>query len=363
VLPRCYAHSPEQEKISTQLACLEMLRAGVTTFIEAGTIRFLDEAVEGVKSLGNRGRVGIWVEGRVYDDSSDQSTLNSEAILALEAEISRFPGSDTELVSAWPILIGHATNSDEVWKAAKSLSDEYGLGVAAHMSPYKEDPDWFLNAYNRRPIEHLADIGVLGSNVSLTHVAHIDERDLAILAATGTNVVCCPLAALKGGFGVTSVGRFPEMAAAGINTLLGTDGYDIDMLHSAHLMSALFKDTHLDPRVFSAYETLEMVTVNAAAAMGMAGEIGSLEAGMKADFVCHDTRRSEWHPIVSLVNQLIWTADGRGVHSVWVDGVRVVDNYRATRIDEDVLLMQVQIAAEEVNRKSGLPFMSPWPIS
>lgn len=340
-----------------------MLRAGVTTFIEAGTIRFLDEAVEGVKSLGNRGRVGIWVEGRAYDDSSDQSTLNSEAILALEAEISRFPGSDTERVSAWPILIGHATNSDEVWKAAKSLSDEYGLGFAAHMSPYKEDPDWFLNAYNRRPIEHLADIGVLGSNVSLTHVAHIDERELAILAATGTNVVCCPLVALKGGFGVTSVGRFPEMAAAGINTLLGTDGYDIDMLHSAHLMSALFKDTHLDPRGFSAYETLEMVTVNVAAAMGMAGEIGSLEAGMKADFVCHDTRRSEWHPIVSLVNQLIWTADGRGVHSVWVDGVRVVDNYRATRIDEDVLLMQVQIAAEEVNRKSGLPFMSPWPIS
>jgi 5-methylthioadenosine/S-adenosylhomocysteine deaminase len=362
VLPRYFAHSPENEKVSAQLACLEMLRSGITTFIEAGTIRHLDEAVDGVRSLGIRGRVGIWVEGRAYSDSDDQNALNNEAIGKLEMEISRFPASDSELVSAWPILVGHSTNTDEVWKAAKVLADENGLGISAHMSPYKDDADWFLSEYNRRPIEHLADIGVLGSNVAITHSVHIDESELAILAETGTNVVFCPLASLKGGFGVTSVGRFPEMAEAGINLLLGTDGYDIDILHSARLMSALFKDTHLDPRIFSASKTLEMLTVNAATAMGMQDEIGSLEVGKKADFVCHDTARPEWRPIVSLVNQLIWTADGRGVHSVWVDGVRVVDNYRSTFIDEDVLCTQAQLAGEEIIARSELPFRSPWPV-
>ena len=361
VLPRYYAHSSDNEKVSAQLACLEMLRAGITSFIEAGTIRHLDEVVDGVKSLGIRGRVGIWVEGRAYDDTVDQQALNHDAIGKLQDEVARFPADDTELVSAWPILVGHSTNSDEVWMAAKVLADANGLGISAHMSPYKEDPDWFLEEYGCRPIEHLADIGVLGGNVSLTHVVHINEAELNILAETKTNVVFCPLASLKGGFGVTKIGRFPEMADAGINLLLGTDGYDIDILHSARLMSALFKDTHLDQRILSAYSTLEMLTVNAAAAMGMSEEIGSLEVGKKADFACHDIHRPEWRPILSLVNQLIWTADGRGVHSVWVDGVRVVENYRSTQIDEDELFLRAQLAAEEVILRSELPFISPWP--
>ena len=104
-----------------------------------------------------------------------------------------------------------------------------------------------------------------------------------------------------------------------------------------------------------------MLTVNAAAAMGMSEEIGSLEVGKKADFACHDIHRPEWRPILSLVNQLIWTADGRGVHSVWVDGVRVVENYRSIQIDEDELFLRAQLAAEEVILRSELPFISPWP--
>ena len=104
-----------------------------------------------------------------------------------------------------------------------------------------------------------------------------------------------------------------------------------------------------------------MLTVNAAAAMGMSEEIGSLEVGKKADLACHDIHRPEWRPILSLINQLIWTADGRGVHSVWVDGVRVVENYRSTQIDEDELFLRAQLAAEEVILRSELPFISPWP--
>jgi 5-methylthioadenosine/S-adenosylhomocysteine deaminase len=375
VLPRYYAHSPENEKVSAKLACLEMLRAGITCFLEAGTIRHLDEVVEGVKATGIRGRVGIWVEGRAYSDDDDQQTFNDKAIALMEGEIERFPSTkpssgniqadqsnEKNLVSAWPLLIGHNTNTDEVWKAAKSLADANGLGVSAHMSPYQNDPDWFLSQYGCRPIEHLANIGVLGENVSLTHVTHIDEREFDILVETGTNVIFCPLPALKGVFGVTSAGRYPQMAAADINLMLGTDGYDIDILHSARLMAALFKDVKLDTRIFPAYDTLEMLTVNAAKAMGMQQEIGSLEVGKKADFVCHDIDRPEWRPLVSLVNQLIWTADGRGVHSVWVDGVRVIDNYCATFIDESELLEQVQRASEEVIKRSEIPFISPWPI-
>lgn len=362
VLPRYYAHSADNEQVSAEFASLEMLRCGITSFVEAGTIRYLDEAVAGVKRLGIRAKVGIWVEGRAYSDVDDQRVLNEKAIALLEDEVARFPAGNGELVSAWPILVGHSTNTDEIWRAAKSLADANGLGVSAHISPYDTDPEWFLQQYGCRPIEHFANIGVLGDNVCLTHVVHIDDNELQLLADTQTNVVFCPISALKGVFNVVSVGKFPEMAEAGVNLLLGTDGYDTDILHGARLTSALFKDTHQDTRLLTAYQTLEMLTVNAAKAMGMSHEIGSLEAGKKADFVCHDINRPEWRPILSLVNQLIWTADGRGVHSVWVDGVRVIDNYRSTRIDEDQLYAKVERAADEVMTRSQLPHLCPWPI-
>ena len=96
--------------------------------------------------------------------------------------------------------------------------------------------------------------------------------------------------------------------------------------------------------------------------MRLEHEIGSLEAGKKADFLLHDTDRPEWRPVLNVVNQLVNCADGRGVHSVWVDGVRLVDNYRATMLDETALYARAQSAAEAIAGRSRIPMLCPWPI-
>ena len=363
VLPRFYAHSPDDEAISAELAALKMLRTGTTCFLEAGTVQYLDRVVEGAGRTGIRGRVGAWVEGRDFSENPDHKKSVSEAIKLLEDEVIQFPANSGEKISAWPILVGHSTNPDEVWQAAKTIADEHNLGVSAHMSPYDSDPAWFLEQYGRRPIEHLADIGVLGKNVCLTHLAHIDESEQALLAESGTNAVLCPLAALKGVFGLAAVGRFPEMAAAGINIMLGSDGFDHDMMRQTHIVAGLFKDARRDAQVFPAEETIEMLTRNGAVGLGLDQEIGSLEAGKKADFVCHDTDRPEWQPLQGIVNQLAWLADGRSVHSVWVDGLRVIDNYHSTLIDEEYLYAQAQKSSQAIFDRTGLPFISPWPVT
>ena len=104
-----------------------------------------------------------------------------------------------------------------------------------------------------------------------------------------------------------------------------------------------------------------MATVNGARAIGLAHDIGSLEPGKKADFVFHDTYRPEWRPLLNVANQLVWAADGRSVHSVWVDGVRVVDGYRSTMIDEERLYADAQAAGEAIVKRSGLPDLARWP--
>ncbi len=362
VLPRFHAHSPDDECISAELAALKMLRTGTTSFIEAGTVNHLDRVVEGAHRTGIRGRVGAWVEGRDSPAEKSASQRIDEAIRKLENEVAAFPAGGDERIAAWPILVGHSTNPDEVWRAAKAIADANGLGLAAHMSPYADDPDWYLRHYQRRPIEHLRDIDVLGSNVCLTHVTHIDESEQQILADTHTNAVLCPLAALRGAFGLSRVGRFPEMAAAGVNIMLGSDGFDPDLWRQTHIASGIFKDARRDAGVFPAETLLEMITVNGARGLCLNDQIGSLEAGKKADFVCHDTDRVEWQPRQGIVNQLAWLSDGRSVHSVWVDGVRVIDNYRSTMIDEAELFDKARRSSAAIMARTGLSVHSPWPL-
>ena len=355
VIPRYLAHTPADERLSARLAAVEMLRAGTTCFLEAGTIRYLDEVAEGLVEAGIRGRIGAWVEGRAFSPEDDEAALTGKAIRLLEQEVARFPAGSGARIAAWPILIGHSTNTDEVWKAAKALADANNLGVSAHLSPYRADPAWYLDNLGRRPVAHLAKIGVLGDNLCLTHLVHIDDHEAALLAESRTNAILCPFAALKGAFGISALGRAPEMAQAGMNIALGTDGYGSDLMQKMALAAALFKDARQDTKIFPAGQALDMATLNGARALQLQDEIGSIAVGKKADFVLHDTDRPEWRPVLNVLQQLVWCADGRGVHSVWVDGVRVVENYRHTQVDEDELYAAAQVAGEAIIKRSGIP--------
>jgi cytosine/adenosine deaminase-related metal-dependent hydrolase len=363
VVPLYESHSPEEQAIAAQLSALAMLRSGTTCFLEAGTIIALEPVFAALHETGIRGRVGHWALDRAFAPGDDQAAMTDRALRLLEAELVRYPGQHGERLAAWPLLIGHNTNTDALWRGAKQLADAHGAGISAHMSPAASDPDWYLAHTGRRPVAHLAELGVLGPNVSLTHMVHVDAAEIAILAATGTNVIHCPWAALHGGYGSSAVGLFPEMDAAGVTIMLGTDGANTaDMMRPMSLMAGLFKDARRDASLFPAWRTLEMATIDAASAMGLANDIGSLEVGKKADLVLHDTDRPEWRPMLNPVNQLVWSADGGGVHSVWVDGRRVVDDYRCLTIDEDALYASAQATAEAITGRSGLPRVSRWPI-
>ena len=361
VIPIFRAQTPADEAISAQCAALAMMRHGTTTFLEAGTVTHLDAVMDALEPTGIRGRVGEWAEGRAYDPAQDQAKLSAAAIAVLESEIERYPDDGARL-AAWPVLVGHSTNSDDVWRAAKALADEHGIGVSAHMSPRPGDPEWFLAKYNRRPLEHLADIGVLGPNVSLTHLANIDDSELSELVRSGANAILCAHAAVQGGFGLSKRGLYPEMLAQGVTVMLGTDGVAADILGAARLMASLFRDARIDQTIFPATLILELATVNGAKAMGMSETIGSLEVGKKADFILHDTRSPEWGPIFDAVSQLAFSAPPGGVHSVWIDGVRVIDDGHASLFDEDKLLADARQAGAALIARTGLPIQTPWRV-
>lgn len=354
-------YSEEDENLSAQLAALEMLRSGTTTLLEAGTVRFIDPVVEGLTEIGIRARVGPWA----WDIPAEPTELRlttEQAVSRMEDAMARYRSGR---VQAWPIVVGHTCCSDELWQAAKTLSQRYGTGMSFHMSPASLDPEGFLAKFGERPMVHLDRLGVLGDNVILTHAVHVDEEEIAILARTGTSVAHCPTTALKCGYGVTRIGRMPEMFNAGINVAIGTDGNNAsnhnDLMRATYLVAGLFTDARMDPSLFPAETAFAMATRHGARGLRADHEIGSIEVGKKADLVLHDTDRPEWRPLHNVARQLVWSADGRGVHTVFVDGVRVVENYRCTTIDEHELLHRAQIAGEAIRARSGLPNRAKWP--
>ena len=362
--PLYATYDAAEERLSGQLASVEMLRTGTTTFLEAGTIRFLDEVIDGLVEVGIRGRVGRWVwdlppEPVVYRQSTD------EAIGHLQHQLDVHGSHADGRIGAWSILVGHTTCSDPLWRAAVELAAEHDTGLSFHMSPANLDPDGFIAEFGQRPLVHLQEIGVLDAKPVMTHVVRIDDRELDLLVESGAHVAHCPTTALKVAYGVTQVGRFPEMVARGVNVAIGTDGNNAsnysDLMRATYLVAGLFKDARNDPQLFPAEMAYEMATLSGAKAMRLDHEIGSLEVGKKADVVLHDTDRPEWRPLLNVANQLVWSADGRGVHTVLVDGVVVVEDGHCTTVDEDRLWHDVQRAGESITARSGLPDKAKWP--
>ncbi|MEM9879620.1 MAG: amidohydrolase family protein [Pseudomonadota bacterium] len=361
VIPRYYAHTPEDERLSALFCSLELLKGGSTTFLEAGTICHLDHAADGVREAGIRARIGGWVEGRAFDPDQDEAQLIDAAIKIMQDGVAKLPQREDDLIAAWPILVGHNTNPDAVWQAAKHIADDAGVGVAGHMSPYNADPEWYLKQVGARPMVHLEALGALGENVTITHATHIDQSEVDVFAHTGTNIAYCPFASLKGAFHVSKVAHYNEARDAGVNIAFATDGYDPELLQAARIGVGIFKDLTGDVGPANVMDGLEAITINGAKALGLDHMIGSLEVGKQADILAFDTRNAQWRPLISPIDQLIFSADGRSLESVWVAGRQLIKGGEVLHVDEDALLDQVQRSSDAILERCGLPFRRSWP--
>jgi 5-methylthioadenosine/S-adenosylhomocysteine deaminase len=177
----------------------------------------------------------------------------------------------------------------------------------------------------------------------------------------------CPVTAAKGGRGVGQQGRLPELLARGVKVALGCDSPNnsnhLDIVRALNMAALQYKDARQDMKQITAETALELATLTGAQALGLGDEIGSLEVGKKADLVLFDTQRPEWQALFNPINNLVYNADGRSVHTVIVDGRVVVDAYRQTFVDERRLYARVQEIGENLLARTGVaPGRPRWPI-
>ena len=355
----------EEEYLTSLLAITELLKYGTTCLLDPGSTKHLDACMQAYRESGCRIVVG--------NEKVDlPNPLNRpvyplwEAVSLMEETVRTYDGKLDGRVRAWTMPFAADYCTTELLIAAKGIADRYQTGMTLHQSNTPASVHACLREHGKRPVEYLEEIGVLGPNVLLAHVVGLDEAEVDCLARTGTKAVMCPTAALKMGSGVTSKGMLPEMLDKGVCVGLGTDAGNnsnlVETMRSMYLITVLFKDARQTTDVVPAETALEMATIQGARALGLDDEIGSIEVGKKADLVIFDTKRPEWRTIFNPVNNLVYNADGRSVHTVIVDGKVVVEDHQPIFVDEWELIQKVQVLGENMLERIGVSFPQRWPI-
>jgi len=353
--------TPEEEAAAAQLACLEMVRTGTTTFCEAGTLFDVSTVAQAVDAVGLRAILGRWT----WDLASGPDRLaqsTDEALRLTEAALSDVKQRGSARVSAWPLLIGFGTCSEALTRGAHALAEKHGTGWG--MMQFASHPS--RKTADTLPLATLDGWGVLGPRTKLAHMVHVDADDIALLARRNVKVSHCPSAALKHVKGLSAHGRFAEMLDAGVSVSLGGDSANgsnhFDMLRLMYLAALVPKDAHLDPAVMPPERALEMATLHGARALGLEAEIGSLEPGKRADLVLFDLDLPEWRPLLDPVSTLVYSASAASVRSVMVDGRVILDDRRVTTVDEPEILTRVERLTGPYLTRAGLAARPKWPV-
>jgi cytosine/adenosine deaminase-related metal-dependent hydrolase len=365
IFPLLVAHKAEDEYISTVLDSIEMIKTGTTSFLEAGVTRSTGDVVRAIDEIGIRGAIGRFTSDLMLEPEEYRQTTD-QALKGIEQTVEQYEGSANGRVRTWASVVGRTRCSDELLIGAKKIADRYGIGMNMHMSSELDDIDSFLKRTGKRPIEYCEKLGILDKNLVMSHMIHLNDNEINLLKKYDVKVVHCLATALKLGYGITKHGKFPEMLQQGICVALGCDGHNdsnyFDLLRTVYLAAGIYKDCRMDVKMIPVETALEMATVNGARALLMENEIGSIEIGKKADIVIFDGKRPEWVPIFNVVNSLVYSADGKSVDTVLIDGKIVMEKGKIKTLDESEVYERAQQAGNEIIKRSGLPLKTRWKI-
>ena len=361
------AMTEEEEYHTTLLGLVELVKNGTVCFVDPGSTKYPDACLQAYEDAGIRVILGDCVTDREGPFPLPRYPA-AEAVDRTSAFLKKWHGRLNGRMRAWAMPFSPETCSTDLLRALKRLADEHRTFLTLHFgSGAKARADYQKDHHAASPTAYLQSLGVLGPNVCLAHVLGIDDAEIDLMARTGTTAAMCPVTAAKGARGVYQHGRLPELVAKGVKVALGCDSPNnsnhLDILRAANMASIQYKDARQDMKVIPAETALELATLTGAQALGVGDEIGSLEVGKKADVLLFDTQRPEWQALFNPVNNLVYNADGRSLHTVIIDGRVVVDAYRQSFVDEPRLYSKVQEIGESLLARTGVSHpRSRWPM-
>ena len=249
--------------------------------------------------------------------------------------------------------------SEQLLRDARSLADELGIKFHIHLNESMTEVENSLERVGRRPTEVAYDCGVLGPDCIAAHCVWLSDREIGLMAETGTHISHNPGSNAKLGNGVA---RLPEMLAAGINLGLGHDAAECnnsrDLFQTIKLASIIHRAVRQDASLGQPADVLRMATRNGARALGHDG--GQLAPGRLADVILLDLSSPAFVPLLpehadQLYSHLVFAADGGCVDTSIIDGRVVMESRRLTTVDEELVCAKANEAFRAVLGRMVVP--------
>ncbi|MDA9553619.1 amidohydrolase family protein [Emcibacteraceae bacterium] len=368
--------TPEFWYAEARLASLERLKFGVTTGVSllggGDTILRTDDPVyadahcEGVASVGTRSMVAVGPTRAPHPlnyaswDNDDQSVYPvsfEKQIKTCEKIITNWHRNENKRISIaaiYPVLRNEhekdmsATDYEEAIRQAKITRD---LSKAAGLI-FTQD------GHTGGSVKRSYEIGLLGPDALLSHATNLSAEEIEICAKTNTRIAHNP-SAVAAIYGYCPV---IELMEKGVIVAIGSDATapdrSSDMFRHMQQLMHYHRTHYRDASVMPAGKALEMATIDAATALGMDDEIGSIEVGKKADIVLVDMDAPHVHPMNMEAFRVVSFANGNDVDTVIIGGEVVLENKKPTRVKVTEVLNDAQAETEKMlSRTDGAKYL------
>jgi 5-methylthioadenosine/S-adenosylhomocysteine deaminase len=387
VIPISLALTPRDLRIAAYVSSLEMLRYGVTCSVNhLATVNDADSfagMARAEQEVGVRQVLAKEVRGTPdppfcadYPAYPHIRSLDEEFALAEEI-VRHWHGRDGVVhvglaTEAGAFYMLNNTTSVETIHRSLALADKYDLRMSNHAgcgSPSRTIPQ-FTAIAGGGEIDYLRRLEALSPRWLFVHNQWFDDRELDLIAEAGASMAICTS---SGAFRAVGIAPLRKMLARGINVGLGTDGAwsagSLDLVEQMRITALVHNALNADPTLVTAERAIEMATINAAAAVGLQDQIGSLEVGKRADITVFDVTGppvNGWHRPVS---SLVYSATGADAHTVLVNGQVVLRERRPGFTDETAVLEEGRAISRTLLEKTNLtdypdtPWRTPKPVT
>jgi 5-methylthioadenosine/S-adenosylhomocysteine deaminase len=343
-LPGELNFSEQDVYLSSLLGFAEMIRTGTTTANDMLTTRFSEKGYEAAIDSGIRTRTGKMLMD-INEDFPDTEVESADAVIDKAIKhIETYHGNENNRVKSSLNARFLLSCSPKLMKLIVETQQQYpDVMIHTHASESKAECKKVETIFGKSYIRALKDIGALGEETIFAHGIWLDEEEYKIVKDTNTRVSHNPSSNCKLASGICDVQKYLEM---GVIIGLATDGApcnnNLDMFNEIRLATFLQKVKHLNEKALPAQQILRMATIDGAKAINWDHEVGSVEEGKKADLIQVDISDINAIPLYDPVSHLVYSASGKDVSTVMVNGKILYQDNVLTTVDIEKISKEVR---------------------
>lgn len=322
-------------RAAADLGLMEMIASGTTCIADM----YMRMNIMG-RAVADAGLSANLCNGAIFF-GEDFSPAACDDCRKQEELFSAWHGYDSGRIRMDAALHAEYTSVPALWEWIADFAKSRGVGMHVHISETHKEHQECKARWGKTPIQALAERGVFDVRTIAAHCVFTEPEDWAIMAEKGITAVHNPCSNLKLGSGVAPVG---QMLKARVNVALGTDGVssnnDTDMFEEMKLAAILQNGVLQDPLALTAWDALEMATVNGAKALGR--DTGRIAPGMDADLILLDPDAPNLVPCHDAANNIAYAAHGSNVKLNMCRGKVIYENGTFLTIDRERTLREVR---------------------